>query len=83
MAQASVPMGPFCQSCGMPLSSPEDFGTSAQGFRQNDYCHLCYENGVFRNPDATMEQMLQFAPDAEARAWMEQNLPFLKRWQNA
>lgn len=83
MAQQSVPMGPFCQSCGMPLSSPEDFGTSAQGFRQNDYCYLCYESGAFRDPDATMEQMLQYAPDPEARAWMEQSLPFLKRWQTA
>ena len=37
------PNGPFCQSCGMPLVKPEDFGTAADGFRINDYCHFCFE----------------------------------------
>ena len=92
MAQASAPMGPFCQSCSMPLSKPEDFGTSAQGFRQNDYCHFCYENGAFTQPDSTLEQMIEFSvkptaaatgmSEEAARDLLEETLPRLKRWQS-
>ena len=93
MAQASAPMGPFCQSCGMPFSKAEDFGTSAEGFRQNDYCHYCYQDGTFTQPDITLEQMMEFCVqptvaatgmgEAEARALLGRTLPFLKRWRAA
>ena len=90
MAQASGPMGPFCQSCSMPLSSPEDFGTSAQGFRQNDYCHFWYEDGAFTQPDSTLEQMIEFSvkptsaatgmSEEAARSLLHGPLPYIKRW---
>jgi hypothetical protein len=32
----------FCQSCGMPLSKGEDFGTNAGGSKNDDYCVYCY-----------------------------------------
>ena len=93
MAQPSGPTGPFCQSCGMPLSTAEDFGTSAVGFRQNDYCRLCYQDGVFFQPDITLGQMIDFCvkPMAEntgmseeaARGLLQENLPRLKRWHPA
>ena len=51
MAQDPDPMGPFCQSCAMPLAKPEDFGTTAEGWRQNDFCHYCDEEGKFPQPD--------------------------------
>ena len=40
-----------CQSCGMPLEKPDDFGTEANGFRINDYCHYCFQNGTFTEPN--------------------------------
>ncbi len=90
MTQQGPPMGPFCQSCGMPLSTPEDFGTTAEGYRQNDYCHFCFTDGAFLQPDATLEGMIeQVIPhavqatsmgEAEVRKMAEENLPRLKRW---
>ncbi|HEY8256520.1 MAG TPA: zinc ribbon domain-containing protein [Gemmatimonadales bacterium] len=84
------PLGPFCQSCSMPLRSPEDFGTDEAGYRVNDYCRHCFVKGAFTEPTITMEQMLercvtvmadqQIMPAAQARTLMEETLPRLKRW---
>jgi len=41
------PRGPFCQSCSMPLGTPEDFGTDKAGYRVNDFCRHCFANGAF------------------------------------
>jgi hypothetical protein len=75
----------------MPLSKPEDFGTTADGFRQNDYCSNCYKDGEFTQPDATLEQMIGFCvsptveatglSEEDARGMLEHTLPMLKRWQ--
>ncbi len=51
-------MGPFCQSCGMPLEKPDDFGTGSHGFRINDYCHYCFQGGAFTEPKITMKEMI-------------------------
>lgn len=32
---------PICQSCGMPLTSPEQFGKNADGTANGDYCVYC------------------------------------------
>jgi len=84
-------MGPFCQSCSMPLTKPEDFGTTAEGWRQNDYCVYCYEGGQFTQPDMTLQQMIDFCvpltaqaagmSEADARALLERTLPHTKRWR--
>jgi hypothetical protein len=84
------PMGPFCQSCAMPLGKPQDFGTEANGIRSNDYCSYCYQQGKFTAPEMTMEQMrdfcvekmveLQVMPRAEATTLMRDTMPSLKRW---
>ena len=37
----------FCQSCGMPLRTPEVHGTCAAGEKSEDYCIYCYQNGAF------------------------------------
>ncbi len=89
MTQPSGPMGPFCQSCGMPLTKAEDFGTAAEGFRQNDYCVYCYEGGAFTHPEITMGEMIAVSSsmvaeqmgEAEARALHEAIIPMLKRWR--
>jgi Putative zinc ribbon domain len=83
--------GPFCQSCGLPFKKPEDFGTEANGFRSNDYCHYCYQHGTFTDPDITQAAMIDrcveamtrqhIMPAAQARALMTSVLPHLKRWQ--
>lgn len=56
-----------CQSCGMNLKAPRDFGANADGTPSREYCHYCYQNGVFTR-DATMEEML------------ETNLEYLDHW---
>ncbi len=91
MAQDQLPMGPFCQSCGMPLSKPDDFGTSAEGWRQNDYCHHCFHDGRFTHREITLDEMIEHVikPTAEATAMSEpmaralarETLPRLKRWR--
>ena len=36
---------PICQSCGMPLTAPEQFGKNADGTTNGDYCVYCCPNG--------------------------------------
>lgn len=84
-------LGPFCQSCSMPLKRPEDFGVDAAGFRVNLYCRHCYAGGAFTEPDISMAQMLDrsvaimdktgIMPAAEARALLERIMPMLERWR--
>jgi len=86
------PKGPFCQSCGMPLKTQEDFGTNADGSKNKEYCHFCFQNGEFTDPNITMEQMIdkvagimaqmQKMPENQAREIAKNFLPKLKRWQN-
>lgn len=85
------PKGPFCQSCGMPLMKPEDFGTDQAGFRVNDFCWHCFANGTFTAPNVSMQTMLDtcvsimaeqgIMPAAQARTLMSEMLPRLKRWR--
>jgi hypothetical protein len=76
----------------MPLAKPEDFGTDAVGYRVNDWCHYCYVNGQFIDPDMSMQAMLDKCVDAmvrqrlmpaqKARDLMTAVLPMLKRWRS-
>ncbi|MCL2608952.1 MAG: zinc ribbon domain-containing protein [Treponema sp.] len=81
--------GTVCQSCGMPLANPGDFGKEADGSPNGDYCRHCYPNGAFNSPNETMEQMIEscipfcrdrYESDAAARADMREHFPLLKRW---
>jgi hypothetical protein len=75
----------------MPLAKPEDFGTAADGFRINDYCTYCFQNGSFTDPTISQEQMiercvsamarLRVMPEDKARALMTCVIPTLKRWR--
>ncbi|WP_406657336.1 zinc ribbon domain-containing protein [Methanolobus sp. ZRKC2] len=86
--------GLFCQSCGMLMeeASDEEFGTNADGSKNEDYCSYCYQKGAFTDPDISMEEMIK----ATAKGWAEhnpsvsyevalevsrKNIPTLKRWQ--
>ena len=85
------PSGPFCQSCGMPLSQPELFGTETDGSKSEKYCVYCYKDGVFTQPNASLEQMIEISAKGwaeqdpkvsfeEAKVQMSQILPKLERW---
>lgn len=86
-----VPQGPFCQSCGMPMSEAEHFGTEKNGSKSEEYCSYCYQNGSFSDESITLEEMIEFAsqkidevgimPYAEARKMAGEFLPELKRWK--
>ena len=85
----SIERGPFCQSCGMPMHQPADFGTTNDGIHVNDYCRFCWVDGAFTNPMISMPEMLDFCTreltrqgmaEARARALMRDTLPRLKRW---
>jgi hypothetical protein len=82
--------GPFCQSCGMPMSRAEDFARGVDGYRINDYCTFCYDAGGFTEPSLTMRQMVEKCvpmmvrggmPEMQARGLVESVLPRLRRWQ--
>lgn len=73
---------PICQSCGMPMEKPEDFGSA-------DYCSFCFKDGAFTH-NLTLPEMIEhlvaFAsqmgmPEENARKMASANLPKLKRWQ--
>jgi len=89
---AEMPKGPFCQSCGMPLEEPQQFGTDASGTRVNDYCVYCYREGHFTEPHITREQMIakvadllariEEIPPTEAQETADRTIPHLKRWNH-
>lgn len=86
-----VPQGPFCQSCGMPLSKDsQGGGTNADGSISQEYCSKCYHNGAFYNPDMTVEEMMALVrgklhemhfPRFVA-SYFTKGIPNLKRWKN-
>lgn len=85
------PEGPFCQSCGMPMKSSEDFGTNADSSRNEEYCTHCFQNGEFTEPEMTMEQMIEKVtgfmvshmnmPEKEVKEIVKTFIPKLKRWK--
>lgn len=91
--QPQDPLGPFCQSCGMPMEKPEVFGTDAAGYRINDFCNHCYSGGAFTEPAITMPAMIEkcavimgqegIMPTEQARTLMQEIAPKLKRWRAA
>ena len=39
------PNTPVCQSCGMPLQTPDQIGRNADGTPNPDYCIYCCPEG--------------------------------------
>ena len=79
----------ICQSCSMPLSNEEDFGTMKSGCKSDDYCVHCFKDGEFTQ-DITLEQAIaqcaEYADMAgttreEAFAYATNLFPTLKRWK--
>ena len=85
----------FCQSCGMTMTTADQFWTKKDGSANNDYCVYCYKEGAFTK-DVTMDEMInncvqflsEFNKDSEKKftkeeaiAQMQQYFPTLKRWK--
>jgi hypothetical protein len=85
------PRGPYCQSCGMPLSKdPMVGGTNADCSRSTEFCSHCYRAGSFTEPDITVDQMVAKVqqklkemrfPGFIAR-YFSRSIPTLRRWRN-
>jgi hypothetical protein len=80
----------ICQSCGMPMEKEEDFGTNADGSKNEEYCRYCYQGGKFTDEGITMEEKIakniaiakQMGMDEEmAKNLANETIPNLKRWQ--
>lgn len=75
----------------MPLEKPEDFGTATDGFRVNDYCHFCFQDGTFTDPKISMQSMIDkcaaiiaqqgIMPEGQAKSLMTDVIPKLRRWR--
>lgn len=83
---------PICQSCGMPMEKPDDFGKEKDGSRNEEYCHFCFANGEFTNKDITLEQMVEKLAgfsgkmgmtEEQGREMARKMLPTLKRWKGS
>lgn len=80
-----------CQSCGMPLKkSPNGGGTEAGGSISKKYCAYCYENGQFKQPNITAQQMQVFVKGKMKEmgfpgfiaGFLSKGIPRLDRWKN-
>ena len=78
-----------CQSCGMPMMEPKDFGTNQNGGKNQEYCTYCFQNGKFVW-SGTLDQMIEKLvsmhnqmrmTEEEAGKMAKENLPKLKRWK--
>lgn len=75
----------------MPLSKDEKGGgTEADGSKSVKYCSMCYENGTFKSPEMTLEQMQKIADDhmrESGFSWLmrwftKRMIPKLERWKS-
>ena len=82
---------PICQSCGMPMTQPDQFGKRADGTTNADYCIYCCPSGE-EAMTGTLEEMIDFCVPIEvrlglfpdepaARKALGEYLPTLKRWK--
>ena len=79
-----------CQSCGMPLSAAEDFGTNADGSAAAEFCKFCFAGGEFTNPNQMLAEMIQSSienmtsdlnmPTERATELANSFIPTLRRW---
>jgi hypothetical protein len=80
-----------CQSCGMPMNKDEKGGGSEKnGTLSKMYCSSCYQNGSFKNPQMTLEEMQKLVDGVlknEMKWWKifrclaVSQIPKLERWK--
>ncbi len=81
----------ICQSCGMPMTKAEEFGTEANGTANEEYCVYCYKDGAFTDSGTLQEMIDSCVPflvkdgmeEGAARAMLQEQMPKLKRWKSA
>ena len=64
-------------------------GTNTDGTKSTIYCSHCYENGQFKNPDLTAEQMQKLVKNKLKEmgfpgfiaGFFSMGIPKLKRWK--
>jgi len=81
----------FCQSCMLPRDHDQfNKATEANGDTNELYCSLCYDKGVFSQPEITnAKQMQDFVKDIlkkQGYGWLKRwfytmSIPQLKRWK--
>lgn len=57
--RVDVNMQSYCQSCGMPLVDEALLGTEKEGQVSQEYCTYCYGEGEFKQPDLTVQEMIE------------------------
>ena len=86
------PKGPFCQSCGMPLSrDPLGGRSNADRSRSAESCSHCLRDCVFTESDLTSAEMvskvegklqsMRFPGFLARRFWKD--IPSLRRWESS
>jgi len=83
----------ICQSCSMPMTASEHFGTNSNGSSNADYCCFCFQNGNFTHSmsmEETIANSVSFLGSEkvdgrtltkeEAALKMHVRFPTLKRW---
>ena len=82
---------PICQSCGMPLQTPDQLGKNADGTANGDYCIYCCPEGE-EKMQGTLEEMIETCAKIETKMGLHPNeaaarerlaayLPTLRRWK--
>jgi arginine decarboxylase-like protein len=82
-----------CQSCGMPMKMDKNGGgTEKDGSKSKMYCSSCYENGEFKNPNITLEEMKKLVDNIlkNEMKWLKplrwfavRQIPKLERWKRS
>lgn len=84
-------MNKTCQSCGMPMKKdPDKGGTNSDGSKNTEYCSLCFQLGLFTQPDFDAAEMQKFCMTKihecgvpKFLAWLfTRGIPKLRRWSN-
>lgn len=82
----------ICQSCSMPMRQDVLKGREKDGSINEKYCNLCYQDGEFKNPNLSVEQMQKIVEDVlcNKRHWpaglarfAATQIPRLERWYKA
>lgn len=80
----------ICQSCSMPITSEEQYGTNKDASRNEDYCIYCYKDGDFIDK-VCMEEYIEMCSkygfqagmtNEEMKEHCKKVFPTLKRWRN-
>lgn len=84
-------MGAKCQSCGIPLSRDANGGgTNMNGSRSDQYCSLCFQDGLFVHPEFSVTDMQHHCIERLANRGIPRfmarivtrGIPSLDRWRS-